>query len=184
MDKEKNERIDETFNFKLSFLIPATIISTILLLFVLFMIHMEIWRNYQVAAFTYTNCWIIIIELLILPFLHEYIHAITYMKLGKLPKSSVQFICNFPINLAVHYTEIVPINVRRWSCIMPNITICSVLLIIGLSLNNIYQTLFAGLMLSGGISDMYNFYKLRNYKSDCLTEDMPKLTGCIVYKPK
>lgn len=186
MDKEKYDEIDETFKTgKLMIIISMILLSFTLI--ILIALHLIIWKG-DVPGIKSNKLWLLliefIIELTILSLLHEFIHAVTYIKLGKLSREAVKLELHLPKNIAIYYTEIVPINVRRWASIMPTLIICPLILIIGLVTNSLLQTIIAGFMFDGGISDMYNNFKLRKYKSDCMIEDKSNITGCIVHKPK
>ncbi|MBU3173327.1 DUF3267 domain-containing protein [Clostridium estertheticum] len=182
MDKENYETIDETFKVGIGSAI-ISIFLTLIAICSLLVVYFSIWWG-NVNTPTHTDGYIFLAEMIFIPFLHEYIHSITYRKMAKLPSESVEKIYKFPIYFAVHYKEIVPVKVRRWASLMPTIILFTLLLIIGLCLNNVVQTIIAGFMLGGGSGDMWNFIKLRKYKSNCFVEDYRELCGCIVYKPK
>lgn len=183
MDKKKYDEIDETYKLGVGITV-ASIILMVLATFILIIIHVIIWRHGTPPNVKSTDLVVMLIEFILLSLLHEYIHAITYRIMGKLPKGTIKFVSHLPISIGVHYTEIVLINVRKWSAIMPTITICPIVLLIGLTSNSIIQTVMAGVMFSGGISDFYNVFKLRKYDSDCVVEDKIDVAGCIVYVPK
>lgn len=183
MDKQKYDEIDETFKCGVLMTFGGTLLAVIIL-FILIVTHKAIWDGQVHFIDSYNDLIIFIVEPVILSLLHEFIHSVTYIKLGKLTKESVKFKAHFPISISVHYTEIVPIDVRKWSTIMPTLIICPIILIIGLFTNSLMQTVISGILFAGGITDILNFIRLGIYKSDCMVEDKPCLAGCIVYKPK
>lgn len=66
---------------------------------------------------------------------------------------------------------------------MPTVVLFTILLTIGLVLNQYWNTIMAGAMIGCGGSDIYNVIKLRKFNNDCLTEDLESSSGCIVLVP-
>lgn len=139
--------------------------------------------NYEIPNNLLDLLWLffkLIIEMLIISVIHEEIHAQTYMLLGKFNRDAVKISFCF-----IELKKTTTVKVRRWTAIMPTIITFIITFIIGIVFNDISMLIISGTSLSFGTSDIYDWYKLKNFNGSYLTKSLDnKKTGCLVYVPK
>jgi hypothetical protein len=127
--------------------------------------------------------WRVVIPTLVIGIpLHEAIHGLAWVILGRRPLSDVRFGFQWKtITPYAHLQVAVPATAYRWGAAMPAMILGLLPYLVGLILS---QGLLAWLGLffifTGG-GDLLVLWLLRGVDGDALTEDHPSRAGCYVY---
>jgi hypothetical protein len=112
---------------------------------------------------------------------HEGIHALTWMWLGKIPKEHIKF----GVKQLTPYTHCevpIPSRVYRVGAIMPAVIQGFLPYLIGLSTGQGWFTAFGLTFIFAAGGDYLILWILRGVKPDVMVEDHPSRVGCYVYE--
>ena len=113
--------------------------------------------------------------------LHELIHGITWMYLGKKPLSAIKF--GFQLKTFTPYAhckEPLKINPYRIGAAMPGVLLGLLPALIGIINGNGWALAFGLLFTTAAGGDMLILWLIRNVSSDKLVEDHPTHAGCYI----
>jgi len=114
---------------------------------------------------------------------HELIHGLTWMWLGKKPFSAVKFNVQWKtLTPYAHLKEPIEINVYRIGGFMPGFILGILPFILSLVLGDNNLFLFSVIQTAAASGDWLILWILRNVKSGTLVEDHPSRVGCYVYQ--
>ena len=113
--------------------------------------------------------------------IHELIHAIAFIVIGKAKISDIKF--GFIWKHLTPYAHCkVQLSMRAYkiSILLPVIITGFIPLIIGFSMNNLLTVLVSAFLIAGGIGDWIVYRKLRPFTNNAVVIDHPSEIGCIV----
>ncbi len=117
--------------------------------------------------------------------LHETIHALGFMFVGKAKGSDIKF--GFIWKHLTPYAHCkVPMTVKsyRISLLLPVILTGIIPLFIALVFGNWLLVAISVFLIAGGMGDWIVFRKINSFSGDLLLEDHPNAIGCIIYQNK
>ena len=120
-----------------------------------------------------------LIGFLLFAVIHELLHGGAFMLFGKVPKKDIAFGVVLKSGVAYCISKI-PVTVRasRLSLMMPIYVICIPLYILAIIYNNFGLGIYAIILFSGSVGDIYYMWKLRNTdKNLYMFENMPNKSG-------
>jgi len=114
-------------------------------------------------------------------FVHELIHAMTWMTIGGKGFSAVKFGFQWKtLTPYAHLKEPMEVNVYRISVFMPGLLLGILLYVLGLIFANANFFWFSLFHTSGAGGDFLILWLIRNVKAGSLVEDHPTNAGCYV----
>lgn len=119
--------------------------------------------------------------LLIFVFLHEAIHALTWMITGRLSPRDLRFgIDRKTLSPYCHATQAISTRAYRLGAIMPAILTGILPLFYGYTVGDAAISLLAAFMISAAVGDFYVIYLLRDISASARVLDHPQNIGCLV----
>ena len=99
---------------------------------------------------------------------HELLHAVGYMVLGKLHWKQLKFGVNWKA-MAPYCNCLFPIALRpfRWSAILPVLVLTPISMALWLGSGAWWMAFMTAAVLLGGIGDIYIIFKTLKHPSDC-----------------
>ena len=140
---------------------------------------------YSIWGFTWNLSTIAFLKFSLLNFigliLHEMIHGIAFIIIGKAKISDVKFGVIWK-NLTPYAHCKVPLSMRAYkiSILLPVIITGFIPLIIGLCINSLLIVLVSVFLIAGGLGDWFMYRKLRPFANNTVVIDHPSEIGCIV----
>jgi hypothetical protein len=129
------------------------------------------------------NLLIFLALLIVSIVVHELIHGLTWMWLGKMSFSQVKFNVQWKtLTPYAHLKEPVEVNVYRLSGFMPGFLLGIIPFILSLIFGNGTLLWFSIIQTAAASGDFLILWLLRNVKSGTLVEDHPSRAGCYVYE--
>jgi hypothetical protein len=114
-------------------------------------------------------------------FVHEFIHGLTWVVVGKKPFSAVKFGVQWTtLTPYAHLKEPIEVNVYRIGGFMPGFVLGILPFILSLILGNGNLLWFSIIQTAAASGDWLILWILRNVKSGALVEDHPSRAGCYV----
>ena len=141
--------------------------------------------HYSIWGFTWNLSIMAFLKFSIFNFigiiLHELIHAIAFIVIGKAKISNVKFGIIWKTLTPYAHCKI-PLSMRAYkvSLLLPVIITGFIPLFIGLYMNSLLTTLVSVFLIAGGIGDWFVFQKLRPFTNNAVVIDHPSEIGCIV----
>lgn len=110
---------------------------------------------------------------------HELLHGITFRFFGKISKEDIVFGVKLKSGVAYCVSKLpVSVYASRLSLMMPVYVICLPLYILSIILGNVWMGIYAILLFSGSVGDIYYLWKLRKEdKAYYMYETMPTESG-------
>lgn len=111
--------------------------------------------------------------------IHEVLHGVSFVLFSKHKWSSIKFGLLLSQGLA-YCISIVPVSIRRArsSLMMPLYVVCIPLYVIALVTTNLPMAIFAVILASGSIGDVYYLWKLRTATTNqYMIEELPTKSG-------
>lgn len=140
---------------------------------------------YSIWGFTWNLSLIVFLKFSLYNFIgiiiHELIHAIAFICIGKAKRSDVKFGFIFKSMTPFAHCK-VPLSMRAYkiSILLPVILTGIIPLIIGLFINSLLTVFVAAVLIAGGIGDWMMYRKLRPFTNNAIVSDHPSEIGCIV----
>ena len=113
--------------------------------------------------------------------IHELIHAIGFIVIGKVKLSDIKF--GFILKNMTPYAHCkIPLSMRAYkiSILLPVLITGFLPLSIGLATNNLLTVVVSAFLIAGGIGDWIIYRKLRPFSKHAVVSDHPTEIGCIV----
>lgn len=139
--------------------------------------------KYIKAIFEVDSSFIIlyIVALLLLFAVHEFIHIICFLLVGKARIKDIEYGIDWKkMTLYAHSKIPLKINSFRIVAIMPGLILGLTPLIFGFILKNYYLGFLGAIHLSGSLGDLLIIWMLRKYNSSLYILDCKEKIGCIV----
>ena len=113
--------------------------------------------------------------------IHELIHGIAFIVIGKAKLSDVKFGVIWKQLIPYAHCK-VPLSIRAYkiALLLPVIITGFIPLIVGLSINSLLTVLVSACLIVGGIGDWIMYLKLRLFTNNAVVIDHPSEIGCIV----
>lgn len=114
-------------------------------------------------------------------FVHELLHGLSFMLLGKKPFSAIKF--GFQLETFTPYAmckEPVRAGVYRLAIAMPFLILGALPTLIGLAAGRFWLTLFGLWGITGAGGDLLILWLIRHVDAQTLVEDHPTQAGCYV----
>lgn len=115
--------------------------------------------------------------------LHEALHALGFIFVGKAKKSDIKF--GFIWKYVTPYAHCkVPMTVKsyRISLLLPVILTGIIPLFIALAFGSGLLVAISVFLIAGGMGDWIIFRKINSFSGDAILEDHPSTIGCIIYQ--
>ena len=113
--------------------------------------------------------------------LHEWIHAITWLIMGKKPWSRIKFGFQWKtLTPYAHLTEPIEVSAYRWGAFMPGFVLGILVYGLSLLLGNGNLFWFSLIHTSAAGGDWLVLWLIRNLKHGQMVEDHPTQAGCFV----
>lgn len=117
-------------------------------------------------------------------YLHEPIHAATYLLLTGNPRNTVKI--SFTVRAGhrhTAYTVPVPPRVYRTQLVMPCLLLAALPIAVGLAAGSLTLVFIGACHLGGAGGDLYQLWRLRDVPGSALIEDHPDKPGHFVVYP-
>ena len=155
------------------------IISSLLLIFVGVGIHLAIFSSgrgsFEISVSSLIVFAIYIVGYFLFIIVHELLHGVSFRIFGKVSKEDIVFGVILKSGLAYCVSKIpVTVYASRLSLMMPVYVICLPLYILSIILGDVWMGIYAILLFSGSVGDIYYLWKLRKKDKDYyMYETMP-----------
>lgn len=156
-------------------------ISALVLIFVGIGIHLAIFSS---ASFKISTSSLFVLTIYIAGFflfvvVHELLHGIAFRFFGKISKEDIVFGVKLKSGVAYCVSKIpVSVYASRLSLMMPVYVICLPLYVLSFILGDVWLGMYAILLFSGSVGDIYYMWKLRKEDKDYyMYETMPTESG-------
>lgn len=156
-------------------------ISALVLIFVGVGIHLAIFSS---ASFKISTSSLFVLAIYIAGYfvfvvVHELLHGIAFRFFGKISKEDIVFGVKLKSGVAYCVSKIpVSVYASRLSLMMPVYVICLPLYVLSFILGDVWLGMYAILLFSGSVGDIYYMWKLRKEDKDYyMYETMPTESG-------
>jgi hypothetical protein len=155
------------------------VISSLLLIFVGVGIHLAIFSSgrgsFEISVSSLIVFAIYIVGYFLFIIVHELLHGVSFRIFGKVSKEDIVFGVILKSGLAYCVSKIpVTVYASRLSLMMPVYVICLPLYILSIILGDVWMGIYAILLFSGSVGDIYYLWKLRKKDKDYyMYETMP-----------
>ncbi len=147
-------------------------------------VYLLIWGKHdlQTAWQLIGRRWLIFVLILAAAiFLHEFIHALTWMYFGRKPFSAMRFGFNLKaLSPYAHCNEPMTAHVYRLGALMPGLLLGIIPALAGLISGNGLLMLFGVLFTVAAGGDMLILWLLRQEPASALVMDHPTHAGCLL----
>jgi hypothetical protein len=162
------------------------LLITVPLIAVLIALYLAVWNAGDlVAGLVRFLRWRVVVPTLVIGIpLHEAIHGLAWVGLGRRPLSDVRF--GFQWKTITPYAHLqVPVDATayRWGAAMPAIVLGLLPYLVGLVLGEGWLAWLGLLFIFTAGGDLLVLWLLRGVDGEALTEDHPSRAGCYVYPP-
>jgi hypothetical protein len=111
--------------------------------------------------------------------IHELLHGITWVVLGRKPFSAIKFGVT-SLTPYAHLKEPVEVNVYRWGTFMPGLVLGFLPAVWGMLTGNGFALLIGALFIVLASGDLLILWLIRKVPAGRLVEDHPSRAGCYV----
>jgi hypothetical protein len=162
------------------------LLITVPLMVALIALYLAVWNARDlVAGLERFLRWRVVIPTLVIGIpLHEIIHGLTWVVVGRRPLGDVRFGFQWKtITPYAHLQVPVPATAYRWGAAMPAIVLGILPYLAGLGLGQGWLAWLGLFFVFTAGGDLLVLWLLRGVDGEALTEDHPSRAGCYVYGP-
>lgn len=134
-------------------------------------------------SYIYINPIAFTISIIAAAILHEVIHALTFIIVGKVPKRKIKFgIILKYLTPYAYCSQVISISTYRTALLLPTIILGIIPIISGFLFKNFLLLLIGDFMLIGGFGDLLIIWNTRKLKKGTRVLDHDKKVGCYIVK--